>query len=128
MAFTGSVMRICGGARIAYFFFSVCPSFSLHLNLSPFFFRFRTQPIPQKSRCKYPFSKSNQTTQKKKRRKKVIVNLLAAPLVGVSLRAFPFGHVAMCTGFPFSGNASCMTHELIRAARPRPHARPHALH
>ena len=82
--------------------FCVSLSLFLHLNLR---FSFRCQKkslqIPVRNRC-LPLRSSASPTR------------------------LAVGHVAMCH-FP-PQDAGCMMHEMIRAASPRPHARPHALH
>lgn len=91
----------CGsgvGARIAYSFFCLSFFFFSTFESQHSFFLGRN-PNPKQS-CKYPFlkkkDKSNCHSACRSARRRL-------------LRAFPFGHVAMCTGFSFLRN--CMMHD-----------------
>lgn len=103
LCYTGS-----GGVRIAYI------SFSLFLSPSTYSTSLESQLSPS-------FSGAAQ--------KMVIQNpryeIVCLPLRHLLTRLSQFG-MSPCALFCSLQDAWCMTHEMIRAARPRPHARPHA--
>ena len=109
VAFTGSVIWDLGGGEDSINFF--LPLFfllptSLNLSFFPFFICAAKKKVLQITRCE----------------------IVCLPLRSSAspTRLSQFG-MSPCA-FSSPQDAWCMTHEMIRAARPRPHARPHALH